>query len=314
MRDVTSDTAETVMAVLREIVGGAQFAEADVSMARYTTFRCGGRAKIFARPQAEEALLACIRALSEADFPYFLLGNGSNVIVRDGGFDGAVLSTVSALGGFDKDDSRGRVRIGAGEILGTAAKSAADAGLSGFEFGGGIPGTVGGAVYMNAGAYGDDISGILREVRAWHVLDDKCYTLTNADCDFGYRNSLFQREPFVILDADFELSRSEPSSVRGRMNELAKKRAEKQPLSEPSAGSYFKRPEGGYAGQLIEEAGLKGFAVGGAMVSAKHAGFLVNRGGAKTSDVLAVAAHVRDTVFKKTGILLETEPIVIGID
>ncbi|MDR1796135.1 MAG: UDP-N-acetylmuramate dehydrogenase [Clostridiales Family XIII bacterium] len=268
-------------------------------MAAHTSFRCGGAARLFCRPSSEAELIFFLKAVRTAGVPFFILGNGTNVLVRDGGFGGAVVSTAGA-------------GVPAAAPLASAAKGAADAGKTGLEPLSGIPGSVGGAVRMNAGAYGGEMAQVVAGVRVYDMDSGNIIIVNREDCAFGYRASVFQQRPWVVLEAEWALADGDPAEIRARMQEYARRRNEKQPMDLPSAGSFFKRPAGGYASQLIDEAGLKGFRVGGAMVSEKHAGFLVNAGGATASDVLAVADHVKEVVLARFGILLEEEPEVLG--
>ena len=307
------------------------------TMNKYISMRVGGPAGAYYLPEDEDSLIACIRSAIASDKPYFLLGNGTNVIVRDGGYPGAVISTLKALSGIEvpvceysdeklvhkacnstQDEAscrNGSARLfcGAGEPLAKACRFAAEQSLSGLEKLAGIPGTVGGAVFMNAGAYGGEISDVLANVKAYDPDFDKIIMLTKDECGFSYRSSIFKTKPIVILSAELELQRGERQEIETEMAEYTRKRNEKQPVDLPSAGSFFKRPEGDYAGRLIEEAGLKGVRVGGAQVSEKHAGFIVNTGGATAADVLELTETVKAKVYQKFRIKLEEEPIVIGI-
>ena len=312
---------------LEKVLGPAEVRK-DEPMSAHTSFRCGGKAAVFAAPKDEAALIACLRLLARREAPYFLLGNGSNVLVCDGGYPGVVLSAANALteirieknGDRNASDARsgpvpaGSVTAGAGVPLSALAKRAAAEGLSGLEPLSGIPGTLGGAVRMNAGAYGAEIADFVTEVEAYDLVADKNILLPGDLCDFSYRRSGFQEQPgLLVLRVRLALPYGDPEENAARIREFAWKRGEKQPVELPSAGSFFKRPSGDYAARLIEEAGLKGYSVGGAEVSRKHAGFIVNTGGATAADVLAVAAHVRITVSAKFGILLEEEPEIIGV-
>jgi UDP-N-acetylmuramate dehydrogenase len=286
--------------------------EYGVMMSEHTSMRVGGPATVFCEPADEAGLILCARAFFRAGMPYFFLGNGTNVIVRDGGYPGAVISVLAALGGAEAKPG-GRLTSGAGMSLARASRVAAQAGLSGLEALSGIPGSVGGAVYMNAGAYGHNIADILVSAKAYDILDGKIIMLSNAECDFGYRTSIFKTKPLLILSAEFALSSRAPGEIERDMAGYARRRGESQPLELPSAGSFFKRPEDGYAGQLIEAAGLKGARVGGAQISEKHAGFIVNTGGATAGDVLALAADIKAKVKARFQAELEEEPVIIGI-
>jgi len=224
-----------------------------------------------------------------------------------------VISTLKALRNVEITDGS-RLVCGAGESLAGVCRFAAENGLSGLEELSGIPGTIGGAVYMNAGAYGVELSAILASVRTYDANSEKYIMLTADECAFGYRSSVFKEKPMLILSAEIELSPGDKASIEAKMKEYVRRRNEKQPVDLPSAGSFFKRPEGDYAGRLIEAAGMKGARVGGAQVSEKHAGFIVNTGGATAHDVLTLADEVKNKVLEHFGIVLEKEPVVIGND
>jgi UDP-N-acetylmuramate dehydrogenase len=283
-------------------------------MRDHTTMRVGGPVALYLEPNSEEGLIAGARAALRSGLKVFILGNGSNVIVRDGGFAGTVLSTTSALSGILINLDENTLRAGAGENLSGAARAAAKAGLSGLEELSGIPGTVGGAVLMNAGAYERDISGCVIKVRVYDLVDKKYIMFTNEACQFAYRTSIFKiPEPrYLILDAEFSLTPDEPEAILERMADFTRRRNEKQPIELPSTGSFFKRPPGDFAARLIDEAGLKGVSVGGAQISPKHAGFIVNTGGATAADVLRLAEEVQARVQERFGTNLEFEPVVIG--
>ncbi|GHU61108.1 UDP-N-acetylenolpyruvoylglucosamine reductase [Clostridia bacterium] len=283
-------------------------------MRNHTTMRVGGPVDLFLEAKSMQGLIAAARVALRSGLPIFILGKGSNVIVRDGGFAGAVLSTSTALSGVCIDEEESTLCAGAGETLSVAARAAAKAGLSGLEEFSGIPGSVGGAVLMNAGAYDREISGVLKQVRVFDILDNNQITFTGEECRFGYRTSIFKTsEPrYLILDAEFSLAADEPKAIEARMADYTRRRGESQPLELPSAGSFFKRPPGDYAARLIDEAGLKGRSLGGARVSPKHAGFIVNTGEATAADVLGLALEVQACVRTSFGVELEIEPIVIG--
>ena len=283
-----------------------------IVLSEKTSMRVGGPAREFYEPADEAGFVECARRAHNDGAPYFVLGNGTNVIVRDGGYPGAVISTLNALRGIEIKDGYMLV-CGAGESLAGICRAAADNGLSGLEEVSGIPGTVGGAVYMNAGAYGVEIATVIANVRAYDVGADKHIMLTAEECDFGYRTSLFKEHRLLILSVELILSFGDRVEIEGKMAEFTRLRNEKQPVETSSAGSFFKRPAGDYAGKLIEAAGMKGANVGGAQVSLKHAGFIVNTGGATAVDVLTLAEEVKAKVFEKSGIMLEEEPVIIGV-
>jgi len=273
-------------------------------LSSYTGFRTGGPAKYMFLPKTAEELSGTVIRLKREGVPFFLLGNGSNVIAMDEGYDGVVVCTKKMQSDVTVDGDT--IVISAGAMLIDLCEAAAGESLAGAEFAYGIPGTVGGAVYMNAGAYGGEIKDILLWVDA---VNDKgeVVRLPAEECLLGYRTSLFHRNSWTILSAAFRLKKGEAAKIRAKMAELMGRRKEKQPLNLPSCGSTFKRPEGAFAGALIEQCGLKGYRVGGAGVSEKHAGFVVNNGGATTADILSVISHVQSTVLAETGFELKCE-------
>ena len=278
-------------------------------MSGHTTFRAGGAADYYVRPADEKCLRDILCLCREYGIDCLVMGNGSNLLFDDGGYHGVVLDTTCCL---TKCQAVGcRICAGAGVLLGNLAKTALAAGLTGLEFAAGIPGTVGGAVIMNAGAYGGEISQVAGQIRAVD-REGRILTVPAGQMDFSYRSSAAAREGWTVLEAEFELTAGEPETIRARMEELAARRREKQPLEYPSAGSTFKRPAGNYASRLIDEAGLKGATVGGAQVSQKHAGFVINRGGATAADILSLCSLIRRRVKQNSGVELELEVKVIG--
>ena len=278
-------------------------------MSRHTTFRIGGPARLMALPRDRKEAAAAVRAAAELGIRPFFLGNGSNLLVADGGYEGFIVK----LTGLDQTRVvNRRLRAESGISLARLAMAAWGCGLTGLEFAHGIPGTLGGGVAMNAGAYGGEMSQVLTAVT---FLDEagQVITLPAQECALTYRHSLFTDHPErLILEAEFELAQGVPTLIKTRMDELAQKRRAKQPLDQPSAGSTFKRPEGHFAAALIEQCGLKGLSVGGAQVSEKHAGFVVNRGGATAEDVLRLMEQVRERVLRDTGVELEPEVKLLG--
>ena len=278
-------------------------------MSRHTTFRIGGPARLMALPRDRKAAAAAVRAAAELGIRPFFLGNGSNLLVADRGYEGFIVK----LTGLDQTRVvNRRLRAESGISLARLAMAAWGRGLTGLEFAHGIPGTLGGGVAMNAGAYGGEMSQVLTAVT---FLDEagQVITLPAQECALTYRHSLFTDHPErLILEAEFELAQGVPTLIKIRMDELAQKRRAKQPLDQPSAGSTFKRPEGHFAAALIEQCGLKGLSVGGAQVSEKHAGFVVNRGGATAEDVLRLMEQVRERVLRDTGVELEPEVKLLG--
>lgn len=277
-------------------------------MDRHTTFRVGGPARRFVRPGSEEACGALLELAEAQAWPVLVVGNGSNLLVSDEGLDRLVIHT----GGLDSLERTGErtIRAGAGVSLARLASFAQKEGLGGLEFAHGIPGSLGGAVCMNAGAYGGEMGQVTAAVTAW-MPGQGVRTLTGEALGFGYRRSAFGDGRAVVLEAELTLEPGDRAEIGARMEELGRRRREKQPLELPSAGSTFKRPQGHYAGALIEACGLKGARVGGAQVSPKHAGFVVNTGGATCADVLALIAHIQAVVLERTGVQLEPEVKVV---
>lgn len=279
-------------------------------MDRHTTFRVGGPAALMALPKSLEELQTVLRLAHQAEISPFFLGRGSNLLVADEGVDAFL---VKLAGGLDRLELTGETTldVGAGVTLAQAASFAADRGLTGLEFAHGIPGTLGGGVFMNAGAYDGELSQVITWV---DCLDEagEAHRLEGGELELGYRRSVFSRLPWVITGARLELTPGDPAEIRAKMADLSRRRRSKQPLEYPSAGSTFKRPPGHFAGGLIQECGLKGRRVGGAQVSEKHAGFVINTGGATCRDILTLIRLVRKTVQERTGVLLEPEVRLLG--
>lgn len=274
-------------------------------LSRHTSFRIGGPAEIMAFPKDKEEMAAVLKASAELGVIPAVLGAGTNVLAPDEGLKGLVICLKDCLDGMELLPEH-RIRVMAGVTMTRAAVFAANHGLSGMEFAHGIPGTVGGGVYMNAGAYGGEIRGICESVEI--MEPDGCLRqLSCEDMEFSYRHSVLEDRGGIVVSAVFRLTPGSPEEIRERMKELMSRRSASQPLDLPSAGSAFKRPVGGYAAALIEQAGLKGFQVGGAAVSRKHAGFAVNLGGATAGDVRELLRQVSDTVYETSGIRLEPE-------
>ncbi|MDR1573389.1 MAG: UDP-N-acetylmuramate dehydrogenase [Clostridiales Family XIII bacterium] len=284
----------------------------DAPMSEYCSFRAGGRADCLLVPGSEAGFLRALERIRDAGLPYLVMGAGTNLLVRDGGFRGVI---VKPGGGMRAVRVCGvRVTAGCGASLGALATAAADASLSGLEFAHGIPGSVGGAVYMNAGAYGGDIGGVIESARVFSPSAGAVVSVRRDEMEFSYRSSCFQSADDIVLVADFALAPGDGADIRARMSEFARRRAEKQPLHLPSAGSFFKRPAGGFAGKLIEDAGLAGLACGGARVSPLHAGFIVNEGGATAADIIDLTEIVSSLVFDRFGVLLHPEVRIVGDD
>ena len=274
-------------------------------MSRHTSFRIGGGAEVMAFPKTGEELASLLTCCGQLGVSPVILGAGTNVLAPDEGLSGVVICLKDCLDGLERLDDT-RIRVLAGVTMTRAAVFAANCGLGGMEFAHGIPGTVGGGVYMNAGAYGGELKDIVETVE---VMDFRgnIRTLTNAQLDFSYRHSMLEESELIVLSAVFCLRPEDKETVRETMRSLQAKRSASQPLDLPSAGSAFKRPVQGYAAALIDQAGLKGFQVGGAAISTKHAGFAVNLGGATAADVKSLLQQVSDIVYEKNGIRLEPE-------
>lgn len=280
-------------------------------LGRHTTFRIGGPADYFVCADKEQ--FAAVAALCRKEgMPYCVMGNGSNLLVSDAGYRGVVVRLDRADGMFFSHEGEHIfARVGAGAPLSVFAREAAARGAKGFAFAAGIPGSIGGAIFMNAGAYGGEIKDFLVRVRALSA-DGEAITLSAEELEFSYRFSILQKKELYVLEADFCFGHGDAVDEQRKIEELARARSEKQPLKYPSAGSTFKRPEGHFAGKLIMDAGLSGFRVGGAQVSEKHCGFIINENNATARDVVELIKKVQDTVQKKFGIRLEPEVRMLG--
>lgn len=283
----------------------------DEPMDRHTSFRAGGRARYFAEASDVEELRALLRYAGAVGIPHYILGKGSNTLVSDRGYDGLIIKLGEAWSALEYDESTGLITAGAGAGMASVAVLALKHGLSGFEGLSGIPGSIGGAVAMNAGAYGYEMSGVLSSVR---LLDEELneISLNKDELDLGYRHSIFTDSGRIALSAVIKLEKGSPDAISEKMRDLAEKRAKNQPLELPSAGSTFKRPEGYFAGRLIEDSGLKGVCVGDACVSEKHAGFVVNKGGASATEIYQLICYIRSKVYAEFGVRLEPEVRLIG--
>lgn len=297
---------EKLFSILKTALPGLEMRR-DEPMSLHTSFRIGGPADIFIEPKSENELVSCLNVLRCEAVQPLIVGRGSNLLVSDAGIRGIVIHLGDAFA--ETEVSGSGIYAQAGASLASVASAAMQTGLGGMEFAHGIPGSVGGAVMMNAGAYGGEMADIVRTVRC---ISPDGELLDISDCDFSYRHSRFEEAGWTIIGAFFELSSGEKADILAKMKELMEKRSASQPLDKPSAGSTFKRPAGGYAAAMIDEAGLKGFSIGAAAVSEKHAGFVVNLGGATSADVLAVMAHVREKVYERFGVELEPEVRIVG--
>lgn len=293
---------------LSKIVRKEQILEEE-PMKKHTTFRIGGPAEYLILPQTIEEIADVIKLCRQEEIPWYIVGNGSNLLVADEGVRGVV---IQLLRNFNQIQVEGcQIRMQAGAQNAAVAKRALDASLTGFEFAAGIPGTIGGAVVMNAGAYGGEMKDILKEVT---VLDPNgmIRTIPAEELELGYRTSIIARKGYVVLEAVIVLKAGDPKEIKAAMDELKEKRVTKQPLEYPSAGSTFKRPEGYFAGKLIMDAGLRGFSVGGAQISEKHCGFVINKGNATAKDVTELMDETKKIVMEKFGVALEPEVKRLG--
>ena len=278
-------------------------------MSNHTTFRIGGPAEVFLMPESYEQIRSALALCREEGLPYFVLGNGSNLLVSDSGYRGVIIQMDRNMGDIELKGTE--IRACAGALLSSVAAAARKASLTGFEFAGGIPGTLGGAVVMNAGAYGGEMKDVLREVTVMTKEGD-IRVIPSDRLELGYRTSIIKKTGYLVLEAVISLEKGDPQAIQEKTKELASKRTEKQPLDYPSAGSTFKRPEGYFAGKLIMDSGLRGFRVGGAQVSEKHCGFVINTGGATAKDVKELMDHVIRTVKENYNITLEPEVKFLG--
>ena len=282
--------------------------EENVDGKRLCSFHVGGNVRVVARPKTADQLEGLYSYLIDNNIKHILLGRGSNVVISDDGFYGVVVS-LSALSSVDIDITDDNCIVaGAGISMLKLANFALENGLSGLEFAHGIPGSVGGGVYMNAGAYGGEISQVLKSCLIFDVISGRLFIVDGDECEFSYRHSIFmENKNLIVLFSTFELSEGNPDEIKAKMDEYKAKRVASQPLEYPSAGSTFKRPEGYFAGKLIEDSSLKGFSIGGAQVSEKHAGFVINKGGATADDIKKLVAHIQKTVKEKFDVSLECE-------
>lgn len=282
----------------------------DEPMKKHISFRVGGPADILVKPRTEEQIAKVVKLLKE-NVPYIVIGNGSNLLVKDGGVRGVVIEISDNFNDFNIDGNI--VNIQSGALLSFVGKSVLRAELKGFEFAAGIPGTLGGALAMNAGAYGGEMKDIVKSVRLMDT-DGNILDFTNEQMEFSYRRSILSRTDYIVLSAQIELENGSYDEIKATMADFTQRRVTKQPLSLPSAGSTFKRPEGHFAAKLIDDSGLRGLTLRGAQVSEKHCGFVVNLGNAKAKDILDLMYIVKSTVKAKYGITLEEEVKILGED
>lgn len=292
------------------LAAGDGQAKKDEMMSGHTTFRVGGPASYFVSPAGDEALKNVLLLCREEQIPYYILGNGSNLLVSDKGYDGVMILMGESFSEI-REDEPCEITAGAGALLSRIAKEAMERSLTGFEFAAGIPGTLGGAAVMNAGAYDGEMKDVLKSVRVMEK-SGRILTLTRDELDLGYRHSCIPEREYIVLSAVISLKKGDKEKIQEKMAELAKKRRDKQPLEYPSAGSTFKRPAGYFAGKLIDDAGMRGCREGGAQVSEKHCGFVINRGEATAEDIRSLCRLVQKKVKETSGVDLETEVRMIG--
>lgn len=280
-------------------------------MSKHTSFRVGGPADILVIPETVEEIRTLLSCIKENKYPFFIMGNGSNLVVKDKGIRAIVIKILDNFNSITVNDDI--IEAEAGILLSKLSNVAMRNGLSGLEFASGIPGTLGGAIAMNAGAYGGQISDILLETE-YMDLEGQIKTLEMEKHEFGYRKSYFSNGSYVVLKARLKLVKCDKEEIKKEMQKLNAQRTEKQPLSFPSAGSIFKRPEGHFTGKLIQDAGLRGFTIGGAQVSEKHTGFIINKGGATAKDIINLIQYIKEKVRAISGVELETEVRIVGED
>ena len=297
-------TSSFIYDELNKISGGVLKNE---PMSRHTTFKIGGEADFLVQPSTVSEVCCCVKFLRKEKIPFAVIGNGSNLLVSDNGFRGVIIKLLKNFSQIREED--GLICAQAGATLSSLAAFAAERGLEGLQFASGIPGTVGGAVLMNAGAYGGQMSDVVVRTK---YIDKSSEIQTAEEHGFSYRSSVFQKNGGIILETAMKLQHGNRDEIYEKMRSLAEARREKQPLNFPSAGSAFKRPEGFFAAKLIDDAGLRGFTVGGAKISEKHTGFVINRGGATQKDVSELMQKVSDTVYEKFGVRLEREIKFLG--
>lgn len=281
----------------------------DEPMSRHTTFRIGGPADYFLLPENYESIRGIIEICKEENLPYFILGNGSNLLVSDSGYRGVIIQLYRNMGEIAVEGTE--IRASSGALLSAIAAAAKNASLTGFEFAGGIPGTLGGAVVMNAGAYGGELKDVLKEVTAM-TQDGEILHIPAEKLEMGYRTSIVKKAGYIVLEAVISLKEGNQEEIKAYMRDLTERRTSKQPLEYPSAGSTFKRPTGYFAGKLIMDSGLRGYQVGGAQVSEKHCGFVINTGNATAADVIQLMKDVSQKVQEQFGVALEPEVKFLG--
>lgn len=281
----------------------------DEPMQKHTTFRVGGPADYFVMPETIEQVQKVVTLCKEEEIPYYIVGNGSNLLVSDKGYRGVIIQIGKRFGQIEVKENQ--ITAQAGALLSAVANRALEAGLAGFEFAAGIPGSLGGACVMNAGAYGGEMKDVLLSVTVL-TPEGEVLTIPREELELGYRTSIIEKKQYLVLEAVIELQKGDPEEIKAVMDDLRQRRIDKQPLEYPSAGSTFKRPEGYFAGKLIQDAGVKGFQVGGAQVSEKHAGFVINKNHATASDIYELMRQVSEKVEEESGVRLEPEVKRLG--
>ncbi|HIU25578.1 MAG TPA: UDP-N-acetylmuramate dehydrogenase [Candidatus Copromorpha excrementigallinarum] len=300
---------EAIKERLKREVKGIKLEE-KAPMKRYTSFRAGGEAELMAMPDGVHDLKRLLVILEEEKCPFFILGNGSNVLVRDGGYRGVIVKIGESFASIEGREDR--LVCGCGALLSAAAREAAERGLSGLEFASGIPGSVGGAVFMNAGAYDGEMAHVLEKVRLVSRDGSRDFYVTGKELQMGYRHTLLHETGDIAVEAVMKLKAGDRETIKLKMADFTERRNKKQPVAYPSAGSFFKRPEGYFAGKLIQDAGLKGLSVGGARVSELHSGFIINTGNATAGDILRLMEIVQAAVMDRFNVRLEPEVRIIG--
>ncbi len=283
----------------------------DEPMKKHISFRVGGPADILVKPRTEEQLKNIITFIKKENLPYVVKGNGSNLLVKDGGIRGIVIEISDNFNSYEIEGNI--IKVQSGALLSIIGRAALKQNLKGFEFAAGIPGTIGGALAMNAGAYGGEMKDIVKSVKLMDT-EGNIFEYTNEEMQFGYRKSILSKTDYIVLSAEIELEEGSYEEIKEKMNDFTNRRVTKQPLNLPSAGSTFKRPEGYFAGKLIDDSGLRGITLRGAQVSDKHCGFVVNLGEAKAKDILDLMYVVKSTVKNKFGVTLEEEVKILGED
>ncbi len=306
---------EVIIEKVKNIIDEARI-KINEPMCNHTTFKVGGVADLFVSVSSEKEITALIRLLKDEAVPYFIVGNGSNLLVSDEGYRGCVICVGKDFSGIEVTNGEYageecEIKVLAGTLLIKTANFALEKSLTGLEFASGIPGNVGGAIFMNAGAYGGEMKQVVTSVRLYDIENDEIVEKTCEEMDFSYRHSILKEHPYVVISTKLKLIKGDAVLIKERMDELAIARKTKQPLEYPSAGSTFKRPEGYFAGKLIEDAGLKGYSVGGAEVSIKHSGFVINKNAATAKDVLTLIDDVITIVKDKFDVTLEPEVLIL---